>query len=176
MPKARSAQRGRWDLQPQIWLRWWIWAWAHNLTGENAPAPQPDAYMPPTAAGGGVRRPVYRTGWSPSATVLGHSDAQEGQAAKTSAVRGPGGGLSGAAEAPQGRGAAEGKRGSSGSRDLGGLRRRPPSSLRAPVLLLPACLSVPCCLSGADPDSICAQVNGPRCARAGAGSGMRRLT
>ena len=40
--------------------------------------------MPPTAAGGGVRRPVYRTGWSPSTTVLGHSDAQEGQRQHTS--------------------------------------------------------------------------------------------
>eukprot|EP01047_Picozoa_sp_COSAG01_P061804 COSAG01_NODE_7769_length_3065_cov_5.482805_3_plen_163_part_00 len=37
--------------------------------------------MPPTTAGGGVRMPVYRAGWSPSTTVLGHSDAQEGQAA-----------------------------------------------------------------------------------------------
>ena len=60
-------------------------------------------------------------------------------------------------------------------RDLGGLRRRPPSSLRAPVLLLPACLSVPCCLTRSS-CSMCAQVNGPRCARAGPGSGMRRMT
>ena len=72
------------------------------------------------------------------------------------------------------RKASAGRLGQDG-RDLGGLRRRPPSSLRAPVLLLPACLSVPCCLTRSS-CSMCAQVNGPRCARAGPGSGMRRMT
>ena len=47
-----------------------------------------------------MRRPVYTTGWSLLSTALGHSDAQEGQAGKTGAVRGPSGGLSRAAGAP----------------------------------------------------------------------------